>query len=144
MAKKAKAAKAAKKKTAKVKVPRKPRQKSLPGMEDRGIAEIERAAHAYVEARDARMQMGEEETRRHTKLVAVMKKHGKKNYIHRDGGEIIDVRMTVKDPEEKAKVKIKPVDEYKADATTEEPAATGDQDATDLEVGAGEEGSGIE
>lgn len=103
-------------------------------MEDHGIAEIERAAHSYVEARDARMAMGEEETRRHTKLVAVMKKHGKKTYVHRDGGEIIDVRMTVKDPEEKAKVKIKPVDEYKAAPDIEEPPATGDEDATDLEV----------
>lgn len=104
-------------------------------MESHGIAEIEKAAHAYVDARDARMRMGEEEQRRHTKLIAVMKKHGKKTYVHRDGGEVIDVKLTVKDPEEKAKVKIKPADEYTG--STEPDATSGEE--VDLEVEGGGE-----
>lgn len=105
-------------------------------MENHGIAEIEKAAHAYVDARDARMSMGEEEQRRHTKLLALMKKHGKKTYLHRDGGEVIDIKVTVKDPEEKAKVKIKPADEYTGEPTTE--ATGGDEQELDLEVDGGE------
>lgn len=102
------------KKAKKVVVPKKARQKALPGMESRGIAAIERAAHAYVDARDQRMAVGEEEQRRHAKLIAVMKSHGKTTYLHRDGDEMIDIKISAKDPEEKAKVKIKPVDEYTA------------------------------
>jgi len=119
-----------------VMVPTRARQKALPGLEDRGIAEIEKAAHAYVDARDARMSMGEEEGRRHTKLVATMKKHGKKSYVHRDGGDMIEVHLTVKDPEEKAKVRIKPADDYepKGEPTIEEAAL-------ELSVAGGPEGA---
>jgi hypothetical protein len=126
-------------------VPKKPRQKALPGLEDRGIAEIERAAHAYVDARDARMSMGEEEQRRHTKLVAVMHKHQKKTYVHRDGGEVIDIRLTVKDPEEKAKVRIKSADEYEEPKTEPEEGEPEEveEPEVEMEIEGGDE-AGIE
>lgn len=96
-------------------------------MEDHGIAEIEKAAHSYVDARDERMKLTEEEARRHTKVVAVMKKHGKKTYKHRNGEEIVEIKMTVKDPEERAKVKIRPVTDDDLNATSSEPEPTGDE-----------------
>lgn len=98
----------ARKKKPAPKVPRKPRQASLPTLEDHGILEIERAAFDYADARDERMRMTEVETKRHTKVLAMMKKHGKKTYRHRTGTEIIEITVTAKDPEERAKVKIAP------------------------------------
>lgn len=98
-------------------------------MEDRGIAEIERAAHAYVDARDARMTMSTEEQNRHTKMVAVMRKHGKAKYVHRNGDEMIEVVLQPKDATTKAKVKIVPFDEYgkKPKQAAEEPVIGGDE-----------------
>lgn len=139
MAKKSKSKGA--RKAARPKVPKKPRQKTLFG-EDKGIAEIERAAHDYADARDARMSMGEEEQRRHAKLIAVMKKHGKKTYVHRTGDEVIEIVVSAKDPEDKAKVRIKPADEYKpkAEPETEQPAADTDTEVVDdtQQIGGGE------
>ena len=103
-------------------------------MDDRGIVEIERAAHDYVDARDARMRMGEEEQRRSTKLIAVMKKHGKRKYLHRDGDEVIDIQLVAKDPEDKAKVRIKPADDYKPAAAPEPDAVDTETDAVDSET----------
>lgn len=96
-------------------------------MEDRGIAEIERAAHAYVDARDARMSMSTEEQNRHTKMVATMRKHGKMKYLHRNGDEMIEVELKPKDATTKAKVRIVPFDEYgKKSKETGEPVIGGD------------------
>jgi hypothetical protein len=124
MAKKKTSAKKPAGKRKKVTVPKKPRQKALFG-EDPGVAEIERAAHDFADVRDTWMETGEEMQRRHTKLVSVMKKYGKRKYLHRTGDQIIDITVSVKDPEDKAKVRIKPVDEYKARPApgTDEPAA---------------------
>lgn len=79
------------------------------------------------------MRLGEEEQRRHTKLIAVMKKHGKKVYVHRTGDEVIDIKLVAKDPEEKAKVKIKPADEYKPEAQSGAAVDT-ETEVTDLAV----------
>jgi len=103
-------------------------------MEDHGIAEIEKAAHDYADARDARMAHGEEEGRRHTKLVAVMSKHGKKTYAHRTGDEVITVKVAAKDATAKAKVKIVPADDYKPESDAKTRKVADEQDI-DLDVG---------
>jgi hypothetical protein len=87
-------------------------------MENRGIAEIEKAAHDYADVRDERMRMGEEEQRRHKKLLAVMTKHGKQTYAHRNGEEVIEVKVTPKDATAKAKVRIVSVEEYESGKRT--------------------------
>jgi hypothetical protein len=106
-------------------------------MEDRGIAAIEKAAHEYVDARDARMSMGEEEQRRHTKLIAVMRANGKTTYVHRNGDEVIDVKVTPKDATAKARVKIVAAEDYKPEGQrgprTEEPEIAGDEPELDLD-----------
>lgn len=86
----------------------------MPGVEeDPGSKAIDNAAYDYVEARDARMAATTEENRRATKLIALVKRErpGQKAYKHTVGGEVVIVNLTVKDPTEKVKVKISPVDE---------------------------------
>lgn len=93
---------------------KRPRQGRLPGVEeDPGSKAIDSAAYDYVEARDARMAATTVETQRATKLIAVVKRErpGQKAYKHTVGGETIVVNITAKDPTEKVKVKIAPVDE---------------------------------
>jgi hypothetical protein len=103
---------------------------TLPGLEDRAIAAIENAAYDYAERRDSRMAATLEETKYHGKLLDVMRKHGKKTYKHSTGEEIIEVNVTVKDPEEKAKVRIREVGDE--DAGT--PAAASADDAAGDEL----------
>lgn len=92
---------------------RRQRQERLPGVEDDpGSKAIDTAAYDYVEARDARMAATTEETHRATKLIAVVKRErpGQKKYRHTVGNEVVTVDLTVKDPTEKVKVKIAPID----------------------------------
>lgn len=104
-------------------------------MEDHGIAAIEKAAHDYVDARDARMRMTTEEGNRHTKLLAVMQKYAKRRYVHRNGDEMIDVEIAAKDATAKARVKIVPFDEYgkKVKRAAEEPVIEGDEPELDID-----------
>ena len=116
----------------KVKVPRSMRQSSLPEMEQPANARIENAARDYADARDERMRLGEEEQRRHTKLLAVMEAEGVKVYKHRTGGEVIEVKIAAKDATAKAKVRIYDADEPPANAAPAvggegEPAVEGDE-----------------
>jgi hypothetical protein len=53
----------------------------LPGTEDGAIAEIEKAAEAYEDARDERMRMTGEEKEAKDKLLKVMEKHKRKRYV---------------------------------------------------------------
>lgn len=124
------------------------RQPRLPGVEeDPGSKKIDEAAMEYVEARDAMQLATQEVHRRELKLIAVIKKErpGKKAYRHTVGGETITVNIVAKDPTEKAKVKITPVDaDAEPDTTADEPA--GDvhaMDADDTRDGPGD-GSGDE
>lgn len=110
-----------------VSVPRKPRQAVFDEMEQPQLARVENAARDYAEARDARMSMGEEEQRRHTKLIAIMKDEGLSVYKHRTGGEVIEVKVAAKDATAKAKVRIYDADEAPATQTTE-PAVGGEQE----------------
>lgn len=59
---------------------RRPRQPKLPGMEAVSIPEIDRAAAAYLDARDNRMRLSKEETEKSDKLLEQMKRHHQTTY----------------------------------------------------------------
>lgn len=61
-----------------------PRQGSLPGMEQRGIPELESAAENYVNVRDRRMRLTEEEVEAKSQVLFLMHKHERQNYRHDD------------------------------------------------------------
>lgn len=52
-----------------------PRQTSIPGTEGPAIPEVDRAAQAYVDIRDSRMGLTEQETVAQATLLTVMRKH---------------------------------------------------------------------
>jgi len=52
------------------------KQTELPGMERKTVKELDDAAEAYVEQRDARMVLSVKEKDAKDALIAVMKKHG--------------------------------------------------------------------
>lgn len=62
------------------KVAKRPKQESLPGMEDRKLADVEKAIDLYCEARDARMAAGEVEVEMKAKLISTTRKHGLSKY----------------------------------------------------------------
>jgi hypothetical protein len=96
-------AKKAAKKSAKKSPPieKKPRQKSLPGMQDRKIKALEDAAHDYADARDARMELSRTEIEHKDRLLKLMHKHNKKSYTSGN----LSIELVVE--KEKLKVKIK-------------------------------------
>lgn len=75
----------------------KPKARDLPGLEDRAIKPLEEAAEAYADIRDQRMELGRSETELKSKLLTLMKKHGKSTY-HRNGItiDIVSEAETVK------------------------------------------------
>jgi hypothetical protein len=76
------------------------KQKELPGMEDRSIADLNQAALDYAEGRDERMELTKKEVELKTALIAMMHRHGKKTYKYED----IEIELV---PEgEKVKVRI--------------------------------------
>jgi len=58
----------------------KPKQKALPGMEDREIKELREAALEYADARDERVSAAETEAGLRDNLLKLMKKHKKVTY----------------------------------------------------------------
>lgn len=58
------------------------KQKELPGMEDRRIADLDQAALDYAEGRDERMEMTKKEVELKTALIGLMHKHSKKTYTY--------------------------------------------------------------
>lgn len=78
----------------------KPKQESFEGMEPVEIAEVTKAAEVYVDARDERMQLTEQEVEKQELLVTAMKKHGLDKYRTPDG-----LLVTLVPGKEKAKVK---------------------------------------
>jgi hypothetical protein len=76
------------------------RQASLPGMEDRAIAELEKLAEHYANIRDKRMVLTKQEVELNDDLLALMKKHDKTEYHHQD------VHCWIKAKDERVKVKI--------------------------------------
>ena len=91
---------AKKKANGKAKAKKGPRQSTLPGMEDRALAELESKAEEYAGIRDRRMRLTEQEVELNDELLALMKKYKKAEYHH---GE---VHCWVKATDERVKVKI--------------------------------------
>ena len=84
---------------------RRKKQGTIPGTERTVHADITAAAEAYVEVRDERMEMTENEVEANAKLVAAMKKHDLTEYIDEDA----ELKVTLPEKQVKAKVsKIKP------------------------------------
>lgn len=76
-----------------------PRQKNnpLPGLEQKKIAEITKAAEAYVEVRDPRMDLTRKEHDKKGELIQLMKKHGLTSYRDDDLSiELIPGKDTLK------------------------------------------------
>jgi hypothetical protein len=80
---------------------KRPRQKRLPTLEDTAIAPLEDAAQEYAGIRDERIGLSSSEHKLKTKVLALMKKHQKKTYVH-DG---IEIRVVAE--EETVKVKVR-------------------------------------
>jgi len=78
----------------------KPKQKDLPGMEERKIPDLHAAAEDYAEIRDERMALTEKEVPAKANLLELMHKHGKETYKYED------VEISVVHEEETVKVKI--------------------------------------
>jgi hypothetical protein len=79
----------------------KERQTRLAGMQDAAIEALEKAALEYAEIRDERQELTRSEVDLKEKLLKLMKKHSKTNYVH--GG--IEIRIVME--EETVKVRIK-------------------------------------
>ncbi len=79
----------------------KPKQESLPGMEDRKIEDLVITARKYADVRDDRQELTLKEVELKNELLGLMKKHRKKEYIF-DG---IEIRVVAE--EETVRVKIK-------------------------------------
>lgn len=97
-------------------------------MEQPKIARIENAARDYADARDERMRLGEEEQRRHTKLLAIMESEGVQVYKHRTGSEVIECKVAAKDATKKVKVRIYSADEEAPATESQEPPVGGEQE----------------
>lgn len=89
--------------TATAKPPAKrPKTPHLPGLEPVVIPELDRAAEAYIETRNSRMKLTEQEVQEREALVAMMRKHRQAVYRVEDGGDPLIVTLT-----EAAKVQVR-------------------------------------
>ena len=75
-------------------------QGDLPGMEQREIEDLEKAAHEYKKIRDKRQDLTRREVELKDEILKAMHKHRKKDYS-RDG---IEIHIVVE--QEKVQVKI--------------------------------------
>lgn len=74
-------------------------QQEIPGTERKKIAAVERAANAYREVRDERMELTKKEVEKRTKLAEVMQENGITIYkFDGDDGEplIVEIDTTTK------------------------------------------------
>ena len=122
MARNGKRARTASKRKAATRVRKAPKQKDLPGLEDRAIKPLEDAAEAYAEIRDERIDLNKQEVALKTRLLKLMHDHGKTVY-HRGG-----VTIQIVAEEETVKVRIRKADEAGAaesasELADDEPAA---------------------
>src|SRR5579863_2384674 len=92
---------------------KKARQKDLPGMETREIKELDDAALEYAEIRDERQALTRQEVAAKDKLLGLMHKLKKSDYIAPGGA--IEIHVVIE--KEKVKVKIKKVDGDSGDGT---------------------------
>lgn len=109
-----------------------PRQQDIPGLEDRAIQELQDAALSYAEARDERMELSKQEADCKSRVLAIMKKHGKTVYRHDNiYVELIpeDVKVKVRvleEGEEMPKPKQTDFDPEKLQSTDTPEAVEGD------------------
>lgn len=89
----------------------KAKQTEIPGMEDRGLEDLNSAARDYAEVRDERMELTERESGLKAQLLGLMNKHNKKSYVF-DGIEIHIVPG-----EETVKVKVRSEPKEQKDKT---------------------------
>lgn len=76
---------------------KRPTQARLPGTEGKArIAALEKAAAAYVEARDERMELTEKEVEKQQALVAAMDKAGLEMYRCEDMKFVVEISKTTK------------------------------------------------
>ena len=80
---------------------KKPKQQDLPGMEERKIPELHRAAEQYAATRDERMELLKTEVAEKEELLKLMKQHKKEVY------KFDDVEIRLVHEAETVKVKIK-------------------------------------
>ncbi len=59
----------------------KPKQESLPGMEDRKLSELHKLAGEYADARDERMEILKQEVELKGQLLGLMKMYHKETYL---------------------------------------------------------------
>ena len=90
-----------------------PREKTgtLPGMERKGIKEIEKLADRYAEIRDERMALTESEVDAKAKLIDAMHKHNQTEYVFEDDGYTVTVEIKATDETVKVRRKKKAEDE---------------------------------
>lgn len=77
-----------------------PRQLALPGTENSALKDLEETAHEYADIRDERIDLNQREADLKDKLSKLMKKHGKKDYVH------AEVEIHIQPEGETVKVKI--------------------------------------
>lgn len=74
-----------------------PKQKTLPTMEDRAIQPLQDAAHEYASVRDERMDLNQREHKLKEKVLGLMRKHGKQRYRFQEIDiEVVSEEETVK------------------------------------------------
>jgi hypothetical protein len=88
-----------------------PQQTELPGIEQKKIAPIEKAAEEYANERDARMAQSKLETEAGRKLIELLHKYDDQIKWGRDkkGNKVYqrgDIKITLEQTKEKAKVRI--------------------------------------
>lgn len=86
---------------------KKPKTMDLPGMEERRIAELHKAAESYVDIRDRRMSLTEQEVEAKQEVLSLMKKHGKETYNYHDADAGTTTEIKIIHEQETVKVKIK-------------------------------------
>ena len=79
----------------------KPKQQDLPGMADRKIPELHKAAEEYADVRDRRMELTKEEVAAKEEVLKQMRSHKKEVY------KFDDVEIKVVHEKESVKVRVK-------------------------------------
>lgn len=96
------------------------KQMDIPGTEQPGIKEIDDAAEAYVDARNARMKKTEKEVEAKTALITVMKKHNK--LVYRDDGQDPPLVVTLVSKDNIKVTEVEAGDDGSGEETEEEAA----------------------
>ena len=107
---------------------RQPRDRDLPGLEDRGLADLDALALDYADIRDRRIDLNTEEADLKARVLAAMHKHGKEFY-KRNG---VEIRVIKGDDDVKVKVGKRETpdddddngDDEETDPPTGDPAAS--------------------